>query len=46
MLEAAGVGVAMENGHAHVRAMADHVTLSNREDGVVRALHAWGILGS
>jgi hypothetical protein len=45
MLEAAGVGVAMENGHAEVKALADHVTLSNRDDGIVRALDGWGLLG-
>lgn len=45
MLTAAGVGVAMENGHPDVRALADHVTLSNRDDGIVRALDAWGIIG-
>ena len=45
MLEAAGVGVAMENGHPEVKALADHVTLSNRDDGIVRALDGWGLLG-
>ncbi len=46
MLEAAGVGVAMENGHPEVKALADHVTLSNRDDGIVRALDGWGLLGA
>ncbi len=45
MIKAAGVGVAMENGHDEVKALADHVTLSNRDDGIVRALEGWGLLG-
>ena len=34
MLRFAGCGVAMGNAHAEVKAAADHVTLSNAEDGV------------
>ncbi|MBT7099168.1 HAD family phosphatase [Candidatus Poribacteria bacterium] len=44
MLAAAGVSVAMENAHAELKDLADHVTLSNRDDGIVRALDAWGLL--
>jgi len=38
MLRAAGVGVAMGNAHAAVKAAADRVTLSNNEDGIAAAL--------
>ncbi|HET8852091.1 MAG TPA: HAD hydrolase family protein, partial [Ktedonobacteraceae bacterium] len=34
MLRFAGLGVAMGNAHAEVKAAADFVTLSNTEDGV------------
>lgn len=38
MLEYAGLGVAMGNATADIKAMADHVTTSNNEDGVAVAL--------
>ena len=38
MLRAAGVGVAMGNADAAVKAAADMVTLSNNEDGIAAAL--------
>ncbi|MGX8701300.1 Cof-type HAD-IIB family hydrolase [Caproiciproducens sp.] len=38
MLEFAGCGVAMGNGHASVRQIADYVTLTNEEDGVAHAI--------
>lgn len=38
MLRAAGIGVAMANATACVKAAADHVTLSNNEDGIAAAL--------
>jgi hypothetical protein len=40
MLEYAGMGVAMGNSEAFVRDVADHVTASNDEEGVLRALEA------
>ena len=38
MIEAAGLGVAMSNAHPLVLAAADHVTTSNDEDGVAKAI--------
>jgi Cof subfamily protein (haloacid dehalogenase superfamily) len=38
MLKAAGFGIAMGNGSDSVRRAADHVTASNQEDGVARAI--------
>ena len=38
MIEAAGLGVAMSNVHPLVLAAADHVTVSNDEDGVAKAI--------
>ena len=38
MVEAAGLGVAMSNAHPLVLAAADHVTASNDEDGVAKAI--------
>ena len=34
MIENAGLGVAMENGSPHVRALADIIAPSNNDDGV------------
>ena len=34
MIEAAGFGVAMANGHPETKKAADYVTLSNDEDGL------------
>ena len=38
MLRAAGLGVAMGNAQPSVKAAADHVTLSNNDDGIAAAL--------
>ena len=38
MLKAAGLGIAMQNADAQVRAAADRVTLSNNENGIAVAL--------
>ena len=38
MLLAAGIGVAMDNAAPPVKAAADHVTLSNNDDGIAAAL--------
>ena len=38
MLKVAGLGVAMGNAHAEVKAAAGYVTAGNEEDGVARAL--------
>lgn len=38
MIEAAGLGVAMSNAHPLVLAAADHVTVSNDENGVAKAI--------
>jgi hypothetical protein len=43
MIEAAGVGVAMANACPAVLAAADHVTLSNDEDGVAAALRHFSL---
>ena len=38
MLQMAGFGVAMENAEAHIKAVADHITVTNNEAGVAVAL--------
>lgn len=38
MLEAAGIGIAMENGQDSAKAAADQVTLNNDQDGVAAAI--------
>jgi len=38
MLQMAGVGVAMENGRAEVKAIADYIAPSNQQDGVIVAI--------
>lgn len=38
MLREVGFGVAMENGHERVKEIADYVTVTNDEDGVVKAI--------
>ena len=42
MLVQAGIGVAMENASALVKAAADVVTLTNDQDGVAYAIEKWG----
>ena len=41
MFDAARLSIAMANGYAEVRSAADHVTLSNDEDGVAVAIRKW-----
>ena len=41
MIEYAGIGVAMGNANAKVRAAADFVTLGNAEDGVAAAVEKY-----
>jgi 5-amino-6-(5-phospho-D-ribitylamino)uracil phosphatase len=43
MLEAAGVGVAMDNAHPHVKLAADWVAPSNNDHGVCAALKRFGL---
>ena len=43
MLRFAGLGVAMENAAPEVKAEADHITLSNEEDGIAEALVKFGL---
>ena len=43
MIEAAGLGVAMSNAHPLVIAAADHVTASNDEDGVAKAIRDFAL---
>lgn len=43
MLKEVGFGVAMENGHARVKEVADYVTLTNEEDGVAKAIEKFVI---
>ena len=43
MIEAAGLGVAMSNAHPLVLAAADHVTASNDEDGVAKAIRDFAL---
>jgi Cof subfamily protein (haloacid dehalogenase superfamily) len=38
MIQLAGLGISMANGAAEVRAIADHVTASNMDDGVAQAV--------
>ncbi|MCH4888229.1 HAD family hydrolase [Acidaminobacter sp. JC074] len=38
ILKGVGLGVAMENGHTKLKEVADHITLSNVEDGVAACL--------
>ena len=44
MIEAAGLGIAMSNAHPLVLAAADHVTVSNDEDGVAKAIRDFVLL--
>lgn len=41
MIQYAGIGIAMDNSPLEVKAAADHVTLSNNEDGVSAALEKY-----
>jgi len=40
MIKGAGIGIAMDNAIDEVRALAQHTTASNRDDGVARAIDA------
>lgn len=44
MLEAAGTGVAMENGAAFLKERADRIAGSNRENGVAEAIRKWVLI--
>ena len=44
MLEAAGIGVAMENGAPFLKERADRIAASNREDGVAEAIRQWVLI--
>src|SRR5947208_1537207 len=44
MLEFAGVGVAMGNASAEVKALADLITDSNEDDGIATALERLGVI--
>ena len=44
MLEAAGIGVAMENGAPFLKERADRIAGSNREDGVAEAIRKWVLI--
>lgn len=41
MIMEAGIGFAMENAGEDVKAAADHITLSNDDDGVASAIEKW-----
>ena len=41
MLQLAGHGVAMGNGHPEAKAAADEITATNSDDGVARVLERW-----
>ena len=43
MIEAAGLGVAMENADDEVRQAADYITCSNNEDGVAKAIEKFAL---
>ena len=43
MLEAVGFGVAMGNGNPRVKEIADHVTVTNDEDGVAKAIEKFAL---
>ena len=44
MLEAAGIGVAMENGAPFLKERADRIAASNREEGVAEAIRRWVLI--
>lgn len=44
MIEYAHIGVAMGNSRDNVKQAADYVTLDSEEDGIVHALHHFGLL--
>lgn len=41
MIEAAGLGIVMENGTDHLKGIAHGITLSNEDDGVAHAFEKW-----
>ena len=43
MLRYAGLGVAMENADEEVKAIADHITSSNEDDGIAAALSFFNV---
>ena len=44
VLEAAGIGVAMENGAPFLKERADRIAASNREEGVAEAIRQWVLI--
>lgn len=44
MLQHVGIGVAMGNAEGEVKRVADHVTSSVDDDGVIKALRHFGVL--
>lgn len=44
LLEFAGIGVAMDNAVPELKAKADHITLSNDDDGIVAGLKYYNII--
>ena len=43
MIQAAGIGVAMENAMDAVKEQADYITLSNEHDGVAAAIRRFAL---
>ena len=43
IIRRAGIGVAMGNANDNVKAIADHITATVDDDGVAKALHAFGV---
>lgn len=43
MVEAAGLGVAVENAGEELKAVADYITASNNEDGVAKVIRRFGL---
>ena len=44
VLEAAGIGVAMENGAPFLKERADRIAASNQEEGVAEAIRQWVLI--
>jgi len=43
MIKEAGIGVAMGNAQQLVKETADHITLTNQENGVAFAIRKWAL---
>ena len=46
MLAGVGMSVAMGNGSSSVKEVAKHITTSNQQDGIHKALEHFGVLAS